>query len=118
MSGSISGIGGGHEALRGYGQIGGTPLLGQSGPSAPTAKATPAVADQSNFSQELSESEGGANTLLAAWGAGASGQPPALAVQGVNPGAQAGFSMTGGQVGGLEPGAQAGGVLLGPVLRS
>lgn len=117
---SISGLGS-QDALRGYGQVGRTPLLGQvDGVSTPKAVggASP-TSDRSTLSAELSESEGGANQLLAAWGASqpAAAAPP-LAVSGVNPGANAGFSISGGGVGGLEPGMQAGGVLMGPVLRA
>ena len=117
---SISGIG--QDPLRGYGQVGRTPLLGQTDGIASSkagATATSAVSDRSTLSPELGESEGGANALLAAWGSGqsAAASPP-LAVHGVNPGANAGFSVAGGSVGGLEPGMQAGGVMMGPVLRS
>lgn len=117
---SISNIGGGfgYEALRGPATTPGTPLLGQSPVSAPVVPSA-GSADQATLSPELSESEGGANALLAAWGANkSSATPPALTVQGVDPGPKTGFSVTGGQVGGLEPGAQAGGVMLGPVLRA
>ncbi len=116
---SISGLGS-QDALRGYGQVGRTPLLGQvdSGASTKGGGTAPA-SDRSTLSAELGESEGGANQLLAAWGAS---QPtataPPLAIQGVNPGANAGFSLAGGSVGGLEPGMQSGGVMMGPVLRS
>jgi hypothetical protein len=117
---SISGIG--QDPLRGYGQVGRTPLLGQTDGIASQkvgAGASIPTADRSTLSPELGESEGGANALLAAWGAGqpAATAPP-LAVQGVNPGASAGFSLGGGKLGGLEPGMQAGCVMMGPVLRS
>ncbi len=116
---SISGLGS-QDALRGYGQVGRTPLLGQvDSVASPNRVGAPGGSDRSTLSAELGESEGGANQLLAAWGAS---QPaataPALAVTGVNPGANAGFSLAGGSVGGLEPGMQAGGVMMGPVLRS
>ncbi|MBT9583683.1 hypothetical protein IV102_10040 [bacterium] len=119
---SISGIG--QDPLRGYGQVGRTPLLGQTdGVSSQKvgggATVPAAVSDRSTLSPELGESEGGANALLAAWGAGqpAATAPP-LAVQGAKPGANAGFSISGGNLGGLEPGMQAGSVMMGPVLRS
>jgi len=116
---SISGLGS-QDALRGYGQVGRTPLLGQvDSVASPKGVGSTVASDRSTLSAELGESEGGANQLLAAWGAS---QPaataPALAVTGVNPGANAGFSLAGGSVGGLEPGMQAGGVMMGPVLRS
>lgn len=116
---SISGIG--QDPLRGYGQVGRTPLLGQtesvSVPKAGVANAP--VGDRSTLSAELGESEGGANALLAAWGSTqkAAVAPP-LAIEGIKPGANAGFSLAGGSVGGLEPGMQAGSVMMGPVLRS
>ncbi len=116
---SISGLGS-QDALRGYGSVGRTPLLGQVDSAAPsTAVAGAASSDRSTLSAELGESEGGANQLLAAWGASAprAASPP-LAVSGVNPGANAGFSISGGSVGGLEPGMQSGGVMMGPVLRT
>ena len=123
MSGSISGIGG-QDPLRGYGQVGQTPLLGQTsgiasqrvgGGTTPTAPSS----DRSTLSPELGESEGGANALLAAWGAGQTpAAAPPLAIQGVKPGANAGFSLAGGSINGLEPGMQAGGVMMGPVLRT
>lgn len=119
MSGSISGIGGGFEALRGYGPVNSTPLLGQTSQVGAANKTAAPAGDRSSFSAELNECEGGANTLLAAWGAsGANKAAPSLAVQGIEPGAKSGFNVVGGQVGGLEPGAQAGGVMLGPVLRN
>lgn len=110
----------------GYGgQVSGTPLLGQTGAAslrtgAAGAPAAPAAVpgDQSSFSPELGESEGQANALLAAWGAGAAAQAPPLQISGVTPGAQPGFVASGGQVGGVEPGMQAGAVMMGPVLRS
>lgn len=117
---SISGLGN-QDALRGYGQVGRTPLLGQVDSTAPATAVAGAApsSDRSTLSAELGESEGGANQLLAAWGASqpAAAAPP-LAISGVNPGANAGFSLNRGAVGGLEPGMQAGGVMMGPVLRS
>jgi|JI102314A1RNA_FD_contig_21_5056769_length_382_multi_4_in_0_out_0_1 hypothetical protein len=117
---SISGLGS-QDALRGYGQVGRTPLLGQvDSVASPRGVGSPTPAsDRSTLSAELGESEGGANQLLAAWGASqpAATAPP-LAVTGVNPGANAGFSLAGGSVGGLEPGMQSGGVMMGPVLRN
>lgn len=111
---------GGFDSLKGYGQVGRTPLLGQT--RAPGAVAEgltpPGLADRSTLSPELHESEGGANTLLAAWGSAPPAVSPPLAVSGVDPGAKAGFSLAGGQVGGLEPGMQAGAVMMGPVLRT
>lgn len=118
---SISGIGG-QDPLKGYGQVGRTPLLGQVSDVASNrvggggATATPG--DRSTLSAELGESEGGANALLAAWGTGKAAPAPPLAISGVDPGAKAGFSLSGGSVGGLEPGMQAGGVMMGPVLRA
>ncbi|MBN9415667.1 hypothetical protein ABS71_11415 [bacterium SCN 62-11] len=117
---SISGLGS-QDALRGYGQVGRTPLLGQVDSAASTKAvggASPA-SDRSTLSAELGESEGGANQLLAAWGAAqpAATAPP-LAITGANPGANAGFSISGGGVGGLEPGMQANSVMMGPVLRA
>jgi len=115
---SISGLGN-QDALRGYGQVGRTPLLGQVDGAA-TATATAGAApkgDRSTLSAELGESEGGANQLLAAWGTQPAAAAPPLAVSGVNPGANAGFSIAGGNVGGLEPGMQSGGVMMGPILR-
>ncbi len=116
---SIPGIG--PDPLRDCGQVGRPPLLGQqkvvASPSSGLATAT--NQDHSTLSPELGESEGGANALLAAWG---SNQPkaaaPSLAIEGIKPGAQAGFSINGGSVGGLQPGMQAGVVMLGPVFRS
>lgn len=103
----------------------GTPLLGQSNniaSSRATQDAAPAggpVGESTTLSPELGESEGGANALLAAWGTGsAAAAPPPLSVEGVKPGAQAGFSLTGGQVGGIEPGMQAGAVMTTPLLRA
>lgn len=117
---SISGLGS-QDALRGYGQVGRTPLLGQvdSVASPKGAGAAAPASDRSTLSAELGESEGGANQLLAAWGASqpAAAAPP-LAITGVNPGANAGFSLAGGSIGGLEPGMQSGGVMMGPVLRA
>ena len=115
---SISGLGN-QDALRGYGQVGRTPLLGQvDGAATATAGAAPS-SDRSTLSAELGESEGGANQLLAAWGASQpAGASPPLTVSGVSPGANAGFSLTGGRIGGLEPGMQSGGVMMGPTLRS
>jgi hypothetical protein len=118
---SLNGIGN-FDTLRGYGQVGKTPLLGQAGgvgQGAGQAQAPSALTDRSTLSAELGEAEGGANALLAAWGSGGpKATAPPLAIQGVSPGAQAGFSSVGGAVGGLEPGMQAGAVMLGPVLRS
>lgn len=116
---SISGLGS-QDALRGYGQVGRTPLLGQVDSVASKAVGAPTPgSDRSTLSAELGESEGGANQLLAAlYASQPSKAAPPLAIQGVNPGANAGFSLAGGSVGGLEPGMQSGGIMMGPVLRS
>lgn len=117
--GRISPLTGGY----GGGQVSGTPLLGQSPAVARTGAAGAATApaavpgDESSFSPELGESEGGANALLAAWGAGAGAQAPPLQITGANPGANAGFVSSAGKVGGVEPGMQAAAVMMGPVLR-
>lgn len=116
---SISGLGN-QDALRGYGQVGRTPLLGQVD-SAATSTSTVGAGpkgDRSTLSPELGESEGGANQLLAAWGTQPAAAAPPLAISGVTPGASGGFSIAGGSVGGLEPGMHSGGVAMGPVLRT
>lgn len=116
---SISGLGN-QDALRGYGQVGRTPLLGQvDGAATATAPAAASPSsDRSTLSAELGESEGGANQLLAAWGTQPAAAAPPLAISGVNAGPQAGFSLGTGGVGGLERGMHSGGVMMGPILRS
>lgn len=117
---NISGLAN-QDALRGYSQIGRTAFLGQVGGAAQSNTAVGPVTDgdRSTFSAELGESEGGADQLLAAWGAGqsAAASPP-LAISGIEPGAKAGFSVNASGVSGMEPGMQLGGVMMGPVLRT